>query len=335
MLITHDMLIKIAQDNITRVLARPNDLVAVYLTGSMLSKTPLIGNAGDIDLVFVHKEEPPLQRTIQRISSDISLDIQHHHQSFYSLHRRLRQNPWLGHTLCEHRSILFDQDHWLEFIQAGVGAQFNSSDSRFARAAGFIEQSHTLWFALEDPEALPFAIWIDLYFKAITNSANSIAALNGPALSTRRMMTDFPVRAKAIEQPALIGDLFRLIGADRFSIAFYQEALPAWEACLQSVSRLPNCPPNLLPARKSYFLNAANAYAEEGLLHASLWILLDTWCQAAEFAREDSTIQNAWLNFLQSLDFTSTESVRLVSQVDAFMSQCNRVLEEWKQENKL
>ena len=43
MRITQELLIKFAQDYVTKQIRKPNDIVAVYLTGSVLTSEPLIG----------------------------------------------------------------------------------------------------------------------------------------------------------------------------------------------------------------------------------------------------------------------------------------------------
>ncbi|MFZ3070001.1 MAG: hypothetical protein WA110_02620, partial [Anaerolineaceae bacterium] len=181
--ITQDLLIKFAKDHIAKRLRQPNDIVAIYLAGSVLTPEPLIGGTTDVDMVFVHKENPPVEREVLRVSYEISLDIQHHHQSFYTYHRRLRLNPWLGHALCSHTSILYDNEHWLEFIQAGVSSQFNTPETIYARAQIIADKARQLWFELEDPQELPFIVWTDLYFKAVGTAANVLAVLDGPALT--------------------------------------------------------------------------------------------------------------------------------------------------------
>lgn len=119
MQINSEMLIKTARNFVAKRLRQPNDIVAVYLTGSVTGEEPLLGGTTDIDLVFIHKEYPCQSREVLRVTYEISLDIEHHHQSFYTYHRRLRQNSWIGFPLCNHDNILHDTDHWLEFIQAG------------------------------------------------------------------------------------------------------------------------------------------------------------------------------------------------------------------------
>ena len=152
MRINSEMLTKTARDYVAKRLRQPNDIVAVYLTGSVISDEPLLGGTTDIDMVFVHKEDPPQSREVVRVTYEISFDIEHHHQSYYTYHRRLRQNPWIGFPLCYHGNILHDTDHWLEFIQAGVSSQFETPENIHARAFKFGEKAREQWFDLNDEQ---------------------------------------------------------------------------------------------------------------------------------------------------------------------------------------
>jgi len=205
--INSEMLTKTARDHAARRLRQPNDIVAVYLTGSVTSEEPLLGGTTDIDMVFIHKEDPAQSREVLRVTYEVSFDIEHHHQSYYTYHRRLRQNPWIGFSLCNHNNILYDTDHWLEFIQAGVSSQFDTPENIHARALKFNEQARQLWFDLNDEQEINFQNWMDLYFKTTGAAANTIAALNGPALTIRRFMIAFPERAQPLVKPIFRGNL--------------------------------------------------------------------------------------------------------------------------------
>ena len=83
MRITPELLQKLARDQVTKSLRQYDDIISVYLAGSVLDGEPLLGGATDIDLVLVHRDQPPLEREVARISQEISLDMVHHHQAFY------------------------------------------------------------------------------------------------------------------------------------------------------------------------------------------------------------------------------------------------------------
>ncbi len=330
--ITRELLVKFAREYVAKKTRPSNDIVAVYLTGSVLTEDPLIGGSTDIDLVVVHKENPLFEREVQRISYEISLDVQHHHQSFYTFHRRLRLNPWLGFALCDHSSILYDTDHWLEFIQAGVSANFKSPEIVYARGQAAAEKARQLWFELEDPQELPFGLWTDLYYKAVGSAANAIAILNGPALTTRRMLLEFPARAEALGKLELTGELLQLISRAPINAEILNTWRPAWENALTAASKLPDCPPNLLPARKAYFVNSCAAMVESGTAHAALWPMVETWRQAAQLLAEDSAQQEAWQKFLEALEITQSGKNEQIERLDHFLENAEAALAGLKTE---
>ncbi len=335
MRITQEVLLKFARDHVTKRLRQSNDIVAIYLTGSVLTSDPLIGGTTDIDLVMVHKEDPPTEREVQRVSYEVSLDIQHHHQSFYTFHRRLRLNPWIGYALCKHKNILYDPDHWMDYIQAGVSAQFNTPETIFARSQTLADRARQDWFELDDPQEVSFQAWIDLYFKAVASAANALTVLTGPALTTRRFLIDFPARMETLEKLELTGELLRLIGKDSIRPEIYQDWRPAWEHALAVASKNPNCTPNLNIARKSYFLNSCDALAESGAAHATFWPVIETWRQAAHILEKDASQQEAWRAFLSVLGFTPLSKSQDIERLDHFIEHVEAVLLEWKSEYNL
>lgn len=334
MRINQEMLIKIAKEHVAKRARREKDLVAVYLTGSVSDGDPLLGGSTDIDLIFVHKEEPPLKREVLRVTYEISLDIEHHHQSFYTYHRRLRQNPWVGFSLCNHQNILLDQDHWLEFIQASVSARFDSPENVYKRSEQFAEKARAHWFDLNDPQEIDWEDWITLYFKTVGAAANAIACLNGPALTTRRFMLDFTSRAETLERLPLVGELTRLLGNENMNEELFNEWRKIWAETIEAANEKENCPPNIAKVRKAYFLQSIDAMAESGTLHAVLWPMLETWQQALT-CLEDEEHHQRWQEFLKALGFQKENKEELLSNVDQFIDQAERLLEDYKNEYNL
>lgn len=325
-----EILYKLAREYIARKTRSSNDLVSVYMTGSVLRGEPLLGGTTDIDLVMVHKEHPALEREVRRVSNEVSFDIQHHHQSFYAFHRRLRLNPWLGEALCSHDSVLYDTGHWFDYIQAGVSSQYNSPENTYRRALAFAEKSRQEWFELDDPQEIPFSAWVDLYFEAVYAAANAVATLSGPALTTRRLFLEFPGRAENIGQLSLAGDLFRLICADFGKTDLYKTWRPVWEEAMNAVSKHPHCPPELSAARKAYFLSAADAIAEGGSAHAAFWPMLESWRGAIQVLAGEGDYETRWHQFLAELDFREETKAQKSSQLDAFIDAGENVLADWK-----
>ena len=332
MRITRKLLLKLAKENVEKRIPQSEDLVAVYMLGSILTPEPLLGGTTDIDLVFVHKEDPPVERESGRITYEISLDIAHHHQSFYAHHRRLRLNPWLGPALCKHNIILHDSDHWLEYIQAGVSSQFNNPENIIGRAVPLAEQARALWFSLEAQTVHEPLAWFEQYFKAIGLAANAIAVLNGPGLTTRRFLLDFPQRADAIDHPGLYQGLLGLIGADTLTPEKGTTWREAWLNALKTVSKEPDCPFDLHPYRRAYYLEAYDALLESDVPQAALWPLLDTWLQAITVLWKNESQRKAWIDFCSDLGFTPDCYVERVKALDSFLDNIDLTLDNWKSE---
>ena len=90
MRINRNMLLKLANDTVDRYVSSDRTLMAVYLQGSLLGASPLIGNTADIDLFFIHNDEVKVERDIVRVSDEVHLDISHHSHSLYRQPRELR-----------------------------------------------------------------------------------------------------------------------------------------------------------------------------------------------------------------------------------------------------
>ncbi len=330
MRITVELLQKLARDQVIKSRKQFPDIIAVYLTGSVLSGDPLLGGTTDIDLVMVHGEQPPTEREILRISHEISLDIVHHHQSYYAFPRRLRLNPWLGKALCTHASILHDTDHWLEFVQAGVGTQFNLPENVYNRSQAFLEQSRSIWFDLEDAQSLDIPLWFDQYIKAVGLAVNGIAVLQGTALTIRRFLIDFPARAEALNNSKLTDVLQQLVAGDMVSQEEISQWREPWQQAMSAVTRLPNCPLNLSPHRSAYFLKAFDALVESGTPYVSLWLLFETWSMAIRNLGKDPHFSQPWLDFCTALSFTDVEKPRHVADLDHFLDEGEASLNEWK-----
>lgn len=330
MRINQDMLIKIARDHVAKRERKEKDLVAVYLTGSVSEGDPLLGGSTDIDLVFVHKEYPPVPREVLRVTYEISLDIEHHHQSNYTYHRRLRQNPWIGYSLCKHQNILLDKDHWLEFIQASVSSRYNSPENICARSRQFSDNARKQWFDLDDPQEVDWEDWISLYIKTVGTAANTIACLNGPALTTRRFMTEFTSRVESLNRLPLTGELTRLLGNQNFGEESFKQWRPVWEDCIETANKKANCSPNISKVRKAYFLQSVDALAEQGAYHAVLWPMFETWHQAVACLDEEKKYYQNWADFLQTLGFEEEKKENLLKDLDHFIDQGERLLEDYK-----
>jgi hypothetical protein len=122
--LTRAALIRIAKETVEKSALSDPELVAAYLTGSLRTENPFLGNATDIDIVFVHTGEPKIHREIVPLTPEIHLDIIHNPRSLYDKPRELRVHPWLGPELYDPLPLYVTR-HFFEFIQAGVRDRYH------------------------------------------------------------------------------------------------------------------------------------------------------------------------------------------------------------------
>ena len=212
MRITREILLQAARDAALARMRSEYDLAAIYVVGSLLTDSPLLGGAADIDLIFVHTNEPAAPREIVRLSPEVTLDIAHHNQSLYLQPRHLRLDAWLGYSLCQTRLILYDVQHWLEFTQASVCAHFNLPSNVLDRARQQSTAARQVWLGLTNQPTDP-ARNLLAYLNALELAANASAILTGAPLTERRFLLGFPERTRAIGKPGLYSGLLGLLGA--------------------------------------------------------------------------------------------------------------------------
>jgi hypothetical protein len=306
-------------------------LLSAYLHGSLLDGDPFLGGAADIDLVFVHNEPALVDREIQRMSDDVHLDIAHHDRVDYRNPRELRMHPWLGPTIFRARS-LYDPQHFLDFVQASVGGQFNRPDYVLARTRGQAEHARQMWLSLHSQDSPSRVEDVVLYLRAVEHAANAIAGLSGQPLTERRFLLNFPARAQAIGHPGLYPGLLGLLGAPHAQPEAIRGWLPAWQ---QAYQELPadQAPLRLHPHRRSYYLKAFEKIISGETPQDLLWPLLHTWTDAIRCFPAQSEHVGSWQAALEKLGLQGEAFSERVSALDAYLDTVEETLDDWARAN--
>jgi hypothetical protein len=331
MRITRETLIQTARNHVAQRVRSDRSLMTVYAVGSLLSESPLLGGTTDIDLVFVHNDEPSIPREIVRLSPEVTLDIAHLPQSLYRQPRHLRLDAWVGASLCKTRLILHDTQHWFEFTQSSVSAQFNLPGNIMARALKQAEAARQSWFALPVDPA-DHARNLLAYFKTIELAANAVANLTGIPLTERRFLLAFPERAQAIDKPGLFSALLGLMGATNTSSEQVKTWLPQWSAVLHAVEGVDNLPIRLSPYRRAYYERACDALAADTPA-AALWPLMRTWTLALTCLPHDDPHRGEWQQACAALDLDEKQLGDRLSALDTYLDTIDETLEAWGKAN--
>jgi hypothetical protein len=273
--LTRKNLLRIAKETALKSALSDPGLLAAYLSGSVRTENPYLGNATDVDIVFVHTVEPKVRREIIPLTPEIHLDIIHNPRSFYDKPRELRIHPWLGPELYDPLP-LHDPQHFFEFIQAGVRDRYDEPANVQLRSRQLAENARQAWMNLHPGQSLGAGQVLG-YLKSISLAAQAIALLTGDLLAERRFVLQFPERARAVGQPGLTGGLLGLLGAERVEAAALSAFLPEWEKAFLEATGIPAVNKRIAIARLGYYKLAFESLLESETPQAILWPLLLTW----------------------------------------------------------
>jgi len=332
MRITRDQLIRLARENVQFRLQRDRRLVCIYLTGSLLLDEPLLGGTADIDLVFVHDSEPYANREIARLSDEVHLDIAHFSQTVFHQPRHLRVSPWIGPYLCYNPVVLHDSQHWFEFTQASVCAQFNDPENVYQRVGHFAATARQTWMDLRFNNLTGETRRALAYVEALEDAANAVASFSGPPLTERRMLLHYPQRARAINRPGLAAGLVDMIMPETVSEDDWKSWQAGWNAALTAAGKLENAPARLHPARKAYYTRGAGALWGTDPASA-VWLMLRTWTLAVHALDAAPELLEPWRAALRALRLDADSFESRLDLMDAYLDNVEESMEEFAQKN--
>ena len=335
MRLTRETLIKIARDTANQRARVSRRIICIYLTGSVLSDTPLLGGTTDIDLIVIHDSEPVEPREVVRMSDEIHLDIGHYPQTIFHQPRHLRADPWFGPFIYKKPMVLYETHHWFDFIQAATGAQFFQPDYVLQRASTLAQKARQSWMDLELNQSQAHAQRVYRYLECVENAGNALVCLTGEGepLAERRFMLQMPHRLQEYNQPALISELVSLLVPDLEGLdEFWPHWLEAWEEAYQAASSQETIPAQLHACRHLYYERAIHALWEESPT-AALWLLLRTWTLAASHLPADSPALPKWLSACQFLGLGSAGFSGRLHALDHYLDQVEETLDIWGNAN--
>ncbi|HSB03518.1 MAG TPA: hypothetical protein VLE49_22895, partial [Anaerolineales bacterium] len=215
MRVTRESLIRIAKETAQERVFNDRDIIAAYLTGSLISDTePMLGGTTDIDIIFVHVDEPKHRREFVKLTPDFHLDIGHRAKAEFKRPRELRLDPWLGWEMYD-PMLLYEREKFFEFVQAGLraGFEFNAPAPALQRSRILLSHARGIWRDLLEVTDIVMPKDLTQYMKSLFHAVNAVAELSGPPLHERRLMLEFPPRAETAQRPGMSAGLVGLLGA--------------------------------------------------------------------------------------------------------------------------
>ncbi len=329
MRITKDLLHKFASETVKQRKRSEPDLHAAYIMGSILSDEPLLGGTTDIDLLLVHRYLAPVSRETLAITPEISLDIFHKAREDYEPVRQFRQDPWMGYPLTYNHILLFDTNHWLEYVQSSVTAEFHREDNVLVRVNVFLSAARDQWRTLMTNPPQNHLAWLDQYLHALELGANAISGLIGPPLTERRFMMTFTQRLADLGIPEVRAGFCGLLGCKKLHKDSYRSWLDSFEQDLIQMAEKITHPPHLSPARLGYYVQAFRALAESVDPTYLSWPLLRTWLDIQLAEDGKSPGHESWHDFLEKLQLTESIAEEKTEALDSYLDHLDVLIESW------
>ncbi len=323
MRITRETLIRIAKETALKRANADPELVAAYLTGSLRSENPFLGNSTDIDMVLVHAGDVTTRREILPLTPEVHLDIVHNPRSEYEKPKELRVHPWLGPDLYDSLP-LYNTQHFFEFIQAGVRAGYDEPVNVLARARRNAEHARQIWSGLgHSQEAGPSRLLS--YLKSVDHAANAIAVLTGSPLAERRFQLQFQERASAAAVPGLAAGLAGLLGGAQVDGTALRKFLPEWEKAFVEAGRRDGASPSIALPRLGYYKLSFEAMLTGESPQSILWPLVHTWTLSAVVL--SPAHQAKWKAACETLGLTGKAFNERLEGLDRFLDTVEETLE--------
>ncbi|MDI6768144.1 MAG: hypothetical protein QMD04_00540 [Anaerolineales bacterium] len=301
-----------------------SDILAAYLTGSLLDNDPFLGGSADIDLVFAHAQEPTVRREILSLTPEIHLDIKHNPRREYNPPRELRLHPWLGPEAYD-PLLIYESGHFFQFLQAGLRDKFHEPVNTLLRSRRNAEHARQMCNGLQVPAETGPALVLK-YLKAVNHAANAVAILNGKPLAERRLLLQFPARAEAAGIPALSAGLLALLGAQNMDLSSLAGFLPEWEKDFLEAAGSPGVEARIHPARLGYYKKAFESLLGGENPQALLWPFIHTWSLAVAVLPPESL--TAWKSACQQLGLVGAAFKARLQQLDHYLDSIEELLDK-------
>jgi hypothetical protein len=330
-MIEHETLLKIARDTAAQRMAARRALVSAYLTGSVAAGEPLLGDATDIDLVFVEDAETPSPREVVRLTDQVALDIQYRTKAEYAHPKELRVHPWRGPELCE-PVFLRDPAHFFELVQSSARGQFHRPDHVAARARMFVawarDELHVGLLPGMEPSS---PVTIPALCRASLYAANAAITLTGFPAAGRRLGMRLEAAARKLSRADLYDEFTALFGG-----TWSAEAARGWLADWEAAYRAGQAAGDELihPARRTIYEHGFQSHIEADRAADAPWLMLYTWQACMKNLRGDSPHADRWVAFLKQLGMASpADFAGRVRQAQAYLDLAAEAVEVWAERN--
>ncbi len=145
-------------------------------------------------------------------------------------------------------------------------------------------------------------------------------------LAERRLLNDFPSRARAADHPEFTASLFNLLGANQIDAAMLATWLEAWKSAFLAAAERANVDVRINIARLNYYEKAVGALLAGETPLAGLWPLILTWTLAVSVL--DEPLGVFWSDACHQLGLLGPPLEQRVADLDKYLDDIEVCLDE-------
>ncbi len=327
MRVTRESLLRIAKETVQERAYNDSDIIAAYLTGSLLNAEPMLGGTADIDLVFVCKDQPTKTREFVKLTPDFHLDISRRAKEEFKSPRELRGDPWLGYEMYA-PMLLYEREKFFDFLQASLraGFEFEQPPLMLQRCRTLLSHGRSIWMDISEFNDTVGPLEVRKYMKSLFHAINAVAELNGPPIWERRLLLDFPARAEAAQKSEMVTTVYSLLGANNVNADKVKGWLADWKQAFTLASETEGVDERIHPARLNYYEKSIKALLDGETPLSALWPVLHTWTLSAETLNGDHL--KFWQNACADLGLLGDGFAEHVEGLDHFIDEVEIIFEQ-------
>lgn len=327
MRVTRESLLRIAKETAQERAYNDPDIIAAYLTGSLLNVDPMLGGTTDIDLIFVHNNLPKKVREFVKLTPDFHLDISRRAKDEFKSPKGLRGDPWLGYEMYD-PILLYEREKFFDFVQASLraGFDFEQPPLMLERCRTMLSHGRGIWMDISELDEPAGPKEIRKYLKSLFHAINTVAELSGPPIHERRLLLEFPERAEAANKPGMVAGAYGLIGANRVDADKVTGWRADWKSAFKTASASKKSDARIDSTRMNYYEKAIKSMLEGETPLAALWPLIHTWTLSAHVLKGEQL--KFWENACIELGLLGDEFSEKVEGLDHFIDEVEIVLDE-------
>lgn len=327
MIITPERLLDLARSDVEDR-AKGERVRCAFAVGSVVHGEPLLGGAADVDVVILHKRAPSREREIVRLSRDVHLDLYHHPDDDFQSPREVRLDPYLGPAI-EAGVPLFDPEHFFDWLQAGVRAQFHRPDHALERAHLRLGRARTAQQEL----ARESGQWPQKFVGAALDGANAAASLAGPPPEGRRVLLNLRRRLVRLDRPDLLERLIDLLGAQASDSWNLPQWLSGWAKAYDQAIEAGR-QPTRTTVRRDYYLRGFQALADADQAQAVLVPMVMSWPDTDQKSGlVDDKVDYVWEDLLETTELQQQRVKDKAQELESYLDRVELFLESWGDEH--